>query len=137
MIRVNSKIVFIFITGVLMQGACGPGGGEMGENGDGSSNGAGEQATGLCADDPPLESWETFGRGFVTTHCQGCHGSAAPDRYGAPEGVTFDTQEETLTHKAQILATAASDEPTMPPTGGTSEDDRQRLRIWLECFPEH
>ncbi|MCB9797724.1 MAG: hypothetical protein H6741_33960 [Alphaproteobacteria bacterium] len=41
--------------------------------------------------------------------------------------------EEVWAWQERILARAAADAPTMPPAGGTSEDDRTRLRWWLEC----
>ncbi|HHH11047.1 MAG TPA: hypothetical protein ENK23_03120 [Sorangium sp.] len=90
----------------------------------------------LCNQDTPLVNWVTFGHGFVTTYCQGCHASTAANRQGAPTNVVFDTEADTLMWKQQILTVAASDAPTMPPNGGPDEADRERLNVWLGCFAE-
>ena len=50
--------------------------------------------TGPCAQ--PTVTWDSFGQSFLITHCQGCHASTSPQRYGAPEGISFDTQEQRL-----------------------------------------
>ena len=81
----------------------------------------------------PVSTYANFGRGFLTQHCQACHASTAPDRHDAPPNVTFDTEQEALSLTDRILARAASEEPTMPPQGGVSDDDRYRLEVWLTC----
>lgn len=102
---------------------------------DGGGGDDGGADTGACAD-VPLVNWDTFGAGFLLHHCQGCHASTAPDRYGAPADVTFDTKEEAWAWRDRILERSAVDPPTMPPAGGTSADDRVLLRWWLACAPE-
>jgi uncharacterized membrane protein len=87
-----------------------------------------------CGPDTPAETWASFGEAFVTTHCQGCHASGALDRAGAPEEVVFDTAEQTHAWRERILARSGPESPTMPPQGGPSAEDRERLRIWLTCF---
>lgn len=88
--------------------------------------------TGMCAD-APVVTWENFGHGFVLERCQSCHASTADNRYGAPEGVTFDTKEETLAQSDRILARAV-DAETMPPSGGVDPDDLELLELWLTCW---
>lgn len=88
-----------------------------------------------CADAPTV-TYANFGRAFVTGSCQGCHASTAADRYDAPETVTFDTVDECWTWSARILARAAAADPTMPPQGGVTDDDRQLLTWWLTCSEE-
>ena len=90
----------------------------------------------LSCEEAPVVTYANFGQGFITHYCQGCHASSAPDRYEAPETVTFDTVEEIWAWKERILARAASEPATMPPAGGTSAEDRQKLRWWLECAEE-
>lgn len=101
---------------------------------------AGDESTAIgvqtCDATTPLVTWETFGEGFVTTHCKGCHASTAIDRQGAPAVVILDTREDALDWKSAILYNAASLEPSMPPNGGPVDEDRQLLSIWLTCFPE-
>jgi uncharacterized membrane protein len=103
----------------------------------GACTGGGSDSAELdpCADEPVV-TYETFGAGFLTENCQSCHASTAPDRKGAPEGVVFDTVGDAWAQRDRILARAAIDPPEMPPLGGTTADDRARLKIWLTCAEE-
>lgn len=87
-------------------------------------------------DEAPLVTYENFGAGFVTENCQGCHASTTANHYGAPENVTFDDATSCWNWKDRILARAGAEDPTMPPNGGVTEEDRIRLRWWLLCAPE-
>jgi uncharacterized membrane protein len=101
------------------------------------ASGCGEETAPLeadCGPEVPIESWATFGRPFLTTHCQGCHASTSTERYDAPPDVVFDTHEDASSWKDRILARAGGDSPTMPPQGGTSVEDRERLQRWVTCF---
>lgn len=91
--------------------------------------------TGPCADAPTV-TWETFGAGFVAENCQSCHASTTANRNGAPESVVFDTVDDVWALRDDVLDAAAVDPPTMPPLGGTTEDDRALLTIWLTCADE-
>ena len=86
----------------------------------------------LCVDAVPL-TWENFGEGFLLDACNGCHAASAPNRYGAPVEVTFDTRAQAWAFADRILARATGDAPGMPPQGGVTEDDRTRLYWWLGC----
>lgn len=88
-------------------------------------------APSLC-DDAPVVTWENFGAGFVTQNCQACHASGAVARNGAPEAVTFDSEEDTLSFAERILSRVV-DTPTMPPQGGVTDDDRYFTEVWLRC----
>jgi len=87
----------------------------------------------LCVD-APVVTWSSWGEGFVSQNCQSCHRSTSTDRRGAPEDIIFDTEEDALSQADRILARAAGNEPTMPPSGGVSEDDRYLLEVWLTCW---
>lgn len=89
----------------------------------------------LCQD-APVVTWEYWGQGFLTESCQSCHASTSADRNGAPAAVVFDTEADVWSHRAAILETATGAEPTMPPRGGLSDDDRDLLEIWLRCWLE-
>jgi uncharacterized membrane protein len=91
-----------------------------------------ETAARLC-EDAPVVTWDNFGAGFVTQSCQSCHASTTPDRHGAPEDVVFDTEEDVWAWSDRILVRSIGEEPTMPPQGGVSEDDRYLLEVWLTC----
>jgi uncharacterized membrane protein len=89
----------------------------------------------ICVDAPVI-TWESWGQGFMIEACQGCHASTATNRYGAPTGVVFDTQDDVYLWRSSILARAAATPPTMPPAGGTTADDRYYLEVWLTCWLE-
>jgi hypothetical protein len=88
--------------------------------------------TGPCTDAPTV-TYDSFGRGFLKESCETCHSSTASDRHGAPDEVVLDNVEEAWAWKDRIIARAAVEPPTMPPQGGTSPEDREKLRIWLGC----
>ncbi len=91
----------------------------------------GENAdTGLCAES--AVSWDSFGQGFLITHCQGCHASTSPQRYGAPEGISFDTQAQAAKQQDAIGRTVL-DQESMPPAGGLNDEERALLEQWLAC----
>lgn len=89
--------------------------------------------TGLCSDAPVI-MWANFGEGFLKANCQSCHASTASDRSGAPEDVIFDTKADAVAQADRILARATGEDPTMPPQGGVTEQDREKLEIWLRCY---
>lgn len=91
--------------------------------------------TSFCTD-APIATYETFGKGFMTQNCQTCHASTQTDREGAPDDVAFDTAAAVWALKDRVLARAAIDTPDMPPLGGTTEDDRYLLEVWLTCGVE-
>ncbi len=99
----------------------------------GGGGGAGGQGPDPC-EEAPVITWDSFGEGFLTGNCQPCHASTSLDRHDAPPAITFDDRELALALGARILARAGGDAPTMPPGGGTSPLDRERLRIWLTCW---
>lgn len=88
-----------------------------------------------CAD-VPIVNWDNFGRGFFRESCQGCHSSAVSYRYGAPEDINFDSLEDVWSNPGWVLAVAGGEDPSMPPQGGTTDADRERLYVWLTCAPE-
>ncbi len=89
-----------------------------------------------CGEEIPILTWDGFAQGFLTTHCQGCHASTSPDRHDAPENVIFDTEEDALAWKERILVTAGTEPYTMPPAGGPTAEDRERLVAWLTCVED-
>lgn len=91
--------------------------------------------TSFCTD-APIATYETFGKGFMTQNCQTCHASTQTDREGAPDGVYFDTAAQVWELKDRVLARSATATPEMPPLGGTTDDDRYLLEVWLTCGVE-
>ncbi len=100
---------------------------------DGTGTGSGE----LSCDDAPVVTYDTFGRGFLSTYCDGCHAPAVVDRQGAPANVVFDTRDRAAEFADRILARSAPEggaPVTMPPAGGIVAADIARLEIWLTCY---
>lgn len=90
----------------------------------------------FCADKPVL-TYENFGQGFLLQYCQTCHGSSVTgeDRHNAPESVHFDTEADVAAQLASVLNLATGPDPFMPPGGGVPDLDREKLEIWLRCYP--
>jgi len=86
----------------------------------------------LCADNP-ITTWENFGAGFVTQHCQACHASGAMERNGAPDEVVFDTEADVALWSQRVLARVV-DDSTMPPQGGVTDDERHLAEVWISCW---
>lgn len=105
-------------------------GDDAGESGGSTKDSA--ATTGTCAE-APIVNWNNFGEAFLIHQCNGCHAATTPERYGAPADVSFDTVEQAWAWAPRILARATGDTPSMPPRGGVSDDDRQRLVWWLSC----
>lgn len=83
--------------------------------------------------DAQLVTYNNFGESFMKHSCQGCHASTAPNRFEAPEDVTFDDLESVWAQSEVILAVASGSAPTMPPQGGVTELQRTKLIWWLRC----
>ena len=99
--------------------------------GAGSGGDTGPPAS-ACAGDTgaPAPDWETWAEPFFTTWCQPCHATDAPQRYGAPEHATFDTEAQTRDQAAGIRATVLEGR-SMPVGGGLSLEDEAQLSAWL------
>lgn len=80
-------------------------------------------------------TWASFGDPFFRRQCGSCHAATAPDRFGAPEAVTFDTEAEVLAQRGAVERVIL-DAETMPPGGGISDEERALLRSYLACVGE-
>ena len=81
-------------------------------------------------------SYDNFGQPFLERHCTACHSSQldADRRFDAPVGVDLDSYQATLTYKSRIQAQVLDPEsPQMPPGGGPTELELERLQEWLDC----
>ena len=80
-------------------------------------------------------TYETVGEPFMRTWCTPCHHSelSGDDRPLGSEGVNLDTYTLVVSHLERIEARALGESPTMPPAGGPSPEDLERLAFWLEC----
>lgn len=79
-------------------------------------------------------TYESFGRAFMSTHCNNCHNASEGNRSGAPESFRFDTLDDVRTHKTRIFVRAATTNTTMPPgPEDPPEAEREQLAEWLAC----
>ncbi len=97
----------------------------------GGDKGAAESAD-PCAEVPYDLNWANFGDGFFANYCRACHSSGAPDRFGAPDGINFDTLEE-VRAQSSLIAFVVIEEQSMPEGGGVYEQDLEFLGYFLEC----
>lgn len=101
----------------------------------GCSDKEADTADAICLDAPTV-TWASHGEALMTQWCQPCHASDAANRHGAPDAITFDTEEQTLALSGLILSVATGDAPTMPPSIDLPEEDVYWLEIWLRCAAE-
>ena len=90
-------------------------------------------AIALCAAAPADVTWDSSAHRFMVTYCTSCHSvNQTEHRYGAPEDVNFDTEQEVYDQAARVRARVL-DEGTMPIGGGVYEDDLYLLDVYLTC----
>lgn len=92
-----------------------------------------EQTTVTCTPSP--DTWETFAHGYMTTWCTSCHESSlvGEARYGAQEGVNFDTLSLVRPWGPTLVLWGTGDDPRMPPAGGVPQAQVDRFANWLAC----
>jgi uncharacterized membrane protein len=115
---------------MLLLAACG------GESVD-SAKGAGttDSASAVCVTDTGggYPTWSGFGEAFFAGRCASCHAATAPDRFGAPEAVSFDTEEQVV-RLLDSVQRVILDDASMPPGGGLHEDELRELQWYLDCL---
>jgi hypothetical protein len=86
-----------------------------------------------CADS--LWNYTNVGQPFMMTWCTSCHHSDLRTdlRPDGTDGVNFESHSLVISQIERIEARAISEPPTMPPAGGPSDAELQRLREWIEC----
>lgn len=88
--------------------------------------------TSSCGAEDHAVTWDGYTRGFFLTYCAACHSSSATERYGAPEGVDFDTPQQVLDQAERVRARVLEAQ-TMPLGGGVPAEDLTLLAEWLDC----
>jgi uncharacterized membrane protein len=76
--------------------------------------------------------WAGYGDVFLRDWCRSCHSAAAPNRFGAPEGMDFDTLDDVHTWIGPIEDTVIGDE-SMPLGGGIDDASRAEFGEWIGC----
>lgn len=82
-----------------------------------------------CAD---AHGWAGYGDVFLRDWCRSCHSAAAPNRFGAPEGIDFDTLEDLHRWLGPVEDTVIGDE-SMPVGGGVDPAVRAEFGAWIAC----
>jgi hypothetical protein len=83
-------------------------------------------------DGAPMVGWDSFADGFFASYCRSCHSETAEQRYGAPEGIDFDTEEQAAALAGAVRQAVLAD-GTMPIGGGVLDEDKVLLEVWLDC----
>jgi len=88
-------------------------------------------------------TWDSWAHGFFLNNCTSCHSSALhteDERQKAPLNINLDTYAGVTADGVPeaILVYATGPDASMPPNIRTSDEDRQTLRLWIECgLKEH
>ena len=87
----------------------------------------------MCEDSP--WTYENTGEIFMLNWCTSCHHSdlTGEDRVEGTEGVNLNGFANVSVLLDRIDAVALSDNPTMPPSGGPTQAELERMREWLTC----
>ena len=87
-----------------------------------------------CPPDGTALSYESFGRAFMSAHCDRCHSGIEGRRSGAPASYRFDTLDDVRAHADRIFVRAATANTSMPPgPDDPSAEEREQLAEWLAC----
>ena len=78
-------------------------------------------------------TWAGFGEGFFAGRSASCHAASAPERFGAPDTVTFDSEDDVL-RQLDAVQRVILDDASMPPGGGLHVDELERLAVYLDCL---
>lgn len=84
-------------------------------------------------EEAPVVTYESFGRGLLTQHCQPCHSTTSANRNEAPEEIHFDSWDDVVLLRWDIYDLATGPDPLMPPQGGVTADDRYLIEVFLTC----
>ncbi|MBS2026600.1 MAG: cytochrome c [Deltaproteobacteria bacterium] len=102
--------IALLCAAVLFLPGCGGG---VGPGGLGSSGGLGDGGSNCGAD-----TWNSFAQGFFATNCGGCHG--------------FASSKSGVNGQAGAIRSRI-DSGSMPPGGGVSSADIDRIDNWMDC----
>ena len=89
--------------------------------------------TSLICDEAQEVEWDYWADGFFRTYCKGCHSSTSDNRFGAPERINFDSQDDVIYH-ADLIYNSVIINQNMPKGGGVEEVELQFLETYLRCW---
>lgn len=85
---------------------------------------------------PNSEAQQQAGADLIEFSCTNfCHSESRTGeaRDGAPEGMNFDSPEETLSYAGEIYESVRRTTNPMPPGGGMRADQIEDIRVFLAC----
>ena len=85
--------------------------------------------------DDVVWTYSNVGQPFVATWCTSCHHSELPgdQRPAGTEGVNLEDYDQVVTFLERIELRALSENPSMPPAGGPTEEEIFRVQEWVAC----
>ena len=86
----------------------------------------------VCSEAEQVE-WNYWAKGFFDTYCRGCHSSEALNRFGAPEQINFDSEDEVFAQADEIYSSVIIRQ-TMPKGGGLEPQLLESLAVYLQCW---
>ena len=95
-----------------------------------------------CEDSPSIEAceespwtYENTGDPYMRTWCTSCHHSemSGDNRVDGTEGINLNGFGNVSALLERIEARALGDTPTMPPSGGPTQIERDQLAEWIAC----
>ena len=89
--------------------------------------------TALSCEDAAALEWNYWANGFFRTYCLSCHSAQSTERFGAPPGINFDSQED-VELLADLIYESVILEQRMPEGGGVDPTELQRLEGYLRCW---
>ena len=92
-----------------------------------------EKTKSTCEESP--WTYTNTGEIFMLNWCTSCHHSdiTGADRKDGTQGVDLNGFENVAAFLDRIEARALGDAPTMPPAGGPTPQELERLQEWLLC----
>ncbi|MBS2027604.1 MAG: hypothetical protein JST54_06860 [Deltaproteobacteria bacterium] len=105
-------IIGLLVAALLFLSGCGDG---IGPTGSGNTGGVG---LGDGGSNCGADTWNNYAQGFFATNCGGCHG--------------FASSKSSVTSQASAIRSRI-DSSSMPPGGGVSSADINRIDSWMSC----
>ncbi len=85
----------------------------------------------VVEDEGDCGDWTSVGQPFTRAYCSSCHSPLVTRRFGAPVEVDLFTLEQVQAHAQRSAVRIA--EGTMPPSGGPSPTELDRVARWFAC----
>lgn len=91
----------------------------------------GEDGLPACPEGGTELTYDNFGQAFFATHCTDCHSVGSGQ--GEAENKPFETLADIQAEAEAIYGQAGGANDIMPPGGGPTAEERDKLTEWLSC----